>query len=68
MLGEPEVPGGPYQYSIVSDPLEATLFVLARNITKFNQVFLPVVYDKLNKLGYNQFYNKPITTSQEGCW
>merc|ERR1719238_2519057 len=68
MLGEPVVQGGPYTYSIVSDPFQLSLFVLARNITDFRQHYQAQVYDRLNKMGYNNELNKPLPTRQEGCW
>ena len=39
--------GNLYDYAIVSDPFEAFLFVLARNITQFNAVYNASVYTEL---------------------
>lgn len=56
-----------YDYSIVSDPLKLTLFVLARNISNFMEKYNLNVTSYLNKEGFTDFLNKPIQTIQEGC-
>lgn len=56
-----------YPYAVVSDGLELTLFVLARNVSEFKQYYEAEVYSTLNSIGYNKFWNEPIPTTQEGC-
>lgn len=68
LLGEPETPDGVYTYSIVSDPFELSLFVLARDIDEFNTKYKAEVYAKLDKLGFNEVWNTPLPTLQAGCW
>jgi hypothetical protein len=47
-------PQGLYQYSIVSDPFKATLFVLARNVTDFYARWEPEVDAFLAKNGWDK--------------
>lgn len=56
-----------YEYSIVSDPLKATLFVLARNVSEFYERWNTNVTASLRKLGFTGFLNTPIATVQNGC-
>ena len=56
-----------YAYAIVSDPLDLTLFVLARNVTEFHEVWEPAVLARLEANGFNSWLNSPIATVQEGC-
>ena len=56
-----------YEYSIVSDPLKLTLFVLARNVTKFMDKYNRNVTDYLTEQGFTNLLNSPILTAQEGC-
>ena len=61
------VSSGFYDYAIVSDPFEAFLFVLARNITHFNAKYNASVYAQLLNLGFNTPLNTPIPTVHDGC-
>jgi len=56
-----------YEYSIVSDPLKLTLFVLARNVTRFLDKYNRNVTDYLTEQGFTTLLNSPIVTPQEGC-
>jgi lipocalin len=56
-----------YQYSVVSDPLLLTLFVLARNLTDFADRFQADILANLTATGFTGFLNTPIPTAQEGC-
>lgn len=56
-----------YEYSIVSDPFKLTLFVLARNVTKFMDKYNRNVTDYLTEQGFTGLINSPILTAQEGC-
>jgi apolipoprotein D and lipocalin family protein len=66
-LGPPTYNGGLYEYSIVSDPLKATLFVLARNVSEFYNKWNTNVSITLKQLGFNGLFNTPLTTIQDGC-
>ena len=55
---------GLYQYSVVTDNLSLTLFVLARNVTEFKANYADMMLKNLTDLGFNHFYNKPIATYQ----
>jgi lipocalin len=56
-----------YQYSIVSDPLKLTLYVLARNDTDFMDTYNDGDLRYLEEEGFTNFINQPIATAQEGC-
>ena len=53
---------GEYQYSIVSDPFKASLFVLARNVNDFETLYNDEVAAFLKNSGFTNFLNKPIKT------
>ena len=56
-----------YEYSIVSDDIKLTLFVLARNYTRFFRVYDSEVITWLFKNGFNGVLNSPIPTNQTNC-
>jgi lipocalin len=66
-LGPATYNGSQYEYSIVSDPLKATLFVLARNVTEFYTRWSANVSVTLAQLGFTGFFNSPLPTTQLGC-
>lgn len=66
-LGPATYNGSLYEYSVVSDPLYFTLFVLARNLTSFAETWQDGVLQRLAQLGFTNFFNKPIATVQDGC-
>lgn len=49
-----------YDYAIVSDGLEASLFVLARNVTQFNEVYDAKVLQELKTLGKGSLAGKTL--------
>jgi lipocalin len=59
----PENENEQYDWSIVSDSLSQFLFVLARNVTVFNEKYLTSVNAKLEQLGFTGI-KKPIPTYQ----
>lgn len=56
-----------YEYSIVSDPVKLTLFVLARNVSKFFKHYNAAVLAYLADQGFTGLLNSPVATPQEGC-
>jgi lipocalin len=66
-LGPATYGGWMYEYSIVSDPLKATLFVLARNVSEFFVRWNANVSATLASLGFNGLFNTPLPTTQVGC-
>ena len=56
-----------YQYSIVSDPYMVGLYVLARNIDEYYELYNDEVMEFLNESGYTNFYNKPLKVIHDGC-
>ena len=64
----PCLPSSPStEYSVVSDPLELTLFVLARNYSTFFEKYNATVIDFLQENGYVTFLNTPLPTEWKGC-
>jgi lipocalin len=66
-LGPATYNGSLYEYSIVSDPFKATLFVLARNVSEFYTRWNANVSATLKALGFTGIFNSPLTTVQIGC-
>lgn len=58
---------GQYQYAVVSDFAELSLFVLARNVTDFNKLYDQPVRAFLQANNYTSPINSPIPTVQAGC-
>lgn len=64
---------GAYEYAVVSDPLELTLFVLARNYEKFfapdakGATYNSTVIEFLQSNGFVSFLDTPLPTVQAGC-
>jgi Lipocalin-like domain len=56
-----------YDWAVVSDEFAISLFVLARNVTEFQTNYEASVLNRLNGLGFNQFYNTPIPIPQTDC-
>jgi len=63
----PESPEGLYDYAIVSDPFDAFLFVLTRNVTRFYNLYNASVYPQLLALGFDTPLNMPVPTIHDGC-
>ena len=55
-----------YDYSIVSDDKKISLFVLARNIERFFDLYSVDVLDSLNSFGFTKL-NKPLVVNQTFC-
>jgi apolipoprotein D and lipocalin family protein len=66
-LGPATYNGSLYEYSVVSDPLKFTLFVLARNLTTFATTWASGVLERLKQAGFTTFLNTPIPTVQDNC-
>jgi lipocalin len=66
-LGPDTYNGYMYEYSIVSDPLKFTLFVLARNVSSFFERWNTNVSEWLKTNGFTKLWNTPILTVQNGC-
>ena len=56
-----------YQYSVVSDPYKIGLYVLARDVNEYYELYNDEVMKFLNETGFNHIYNSPIKTIQDGC-
>ncbi|XP_076454972.1 apolipoprotein D-like [Babylonia areolata] len=55
-------PNGQYQYSVVTDNIKATLFVLARDVQVFREKYEAEVLQFLRDEGFTNALNKPIAT------
>jgi lipocalin len=67
-LGPATYNGSLYEYSVVSDPFQLTLFVLARNLSAFATRWQVEVLDFLKGRGFTRVLNTPVATVQDGCW
>jgi len=56
-----------YQYSIISDNLKVSLFVLARNVSEYYEKYDENVLTSLDMYGFTKNINKPIIMEQDNC-
>jgi len=56
---------GLYQYALVSDYFNLSLFVLARNVTEYMAVYDAEVQTALTAAGFTNAINKPTVTPRE---
>jgi len=56
-----------YEYSIISDDRQISLFVLARDVDVFYKKYNTQVKKSLQELGFTNNINKPIVMSQDNC-
>ena len=67
MLRLGPIVNGLYDFAIVSDQFRVTLFVLARDVQRFESQYKADVLSWLSKNGFTDFWNKPVALPQEGC-
>ena len=60
-------PYGLYEYAVVSDPLEISLFVLVRDVDDYYARFNKTVMETLRADGFINPINEPRQTVQAGC-
>ncbi len=56
-----------YDYSIVSDNLGLSLFVLARDVDRFYKLYNEMVLKSLTEFGFNKAINSPLVMNQTDC-
>ena len=56
-----------YDYAIVSDNLRVSLFVLARDVKRFFELYDEDVLDSIEDFGFTRKYNMPILVNQTSC-
>ena len=56
-----------YEYSIVSDNLALSLFVLARNVDSYYKLYDAEVQKSLQEFGFTKSRNSPIAMNQTDC-
>lgn len=56
-----------YDYSIISDNVNLSLFVITRNVTRYYDIYVDKVNDSLMKYGFTGTLTKPVTISQNDC-
>lgn len=67
-LGQPTYgKEGLYEWAVVSDPLQVSLFVLARNVTQYNMYWNETVFELLDAEGFTGLLDSPEQTIQDGC-
>lgn len=59
---------GLYDYSIVSDSFQVTLFLLVRDLERYHAKYEDYLNKRLEQLGFTNFLNKPVKIVQDGCW
>ena len=67
VFGLGPVVGKYYDYSLVSDPTGMTLYVLARNVSRFHLLYDTNVLSTLKDLNFTSFLNRPRKTDQDKC-
>ncbi len=58
---------GLYDYSIVSDNMGLSLFVLTRDVDRFYELYDNIVLKSLNEFGFNKVFNTPLVMNQTDC-
>lgn len=58
---------GLYQFAVVSDPMQLSLFVLARNVNNYMATYDAGVQAMLASAGFNTEINTPLPTMQTNC-
>lgn len=56
-----------YDYAVVSDNNQISLFVLARDVDKFMKTYNQKVLDSVYNMGFTKVYNKPKLVNQTDC-
>jgi len=56
-----------YQYSIVTDNLQLSLFVLVRDVNEFYEKYNEKVLESLEKMGFTNKINHPEKMDQDNC-
>lgn len=56
-----------YDYSIVSDNMRLSLFILARNVSRFLDIYEDSVMDFVYDMGFTHVYNMPKLVNQTNC-
>ena len=56
-----------YDYAIVSDNTQLSLFVLARDVDRFFDLYEDDVLDSVENMGFTRKFNMPILVNQTSC-
>jgi len=56
-----------YDWALVSDPTGQTLYILTREVERFNEQYEADVLKLAEDLGFTSVLNKPQKSNQEGC-
>ena len=67
VFGLGPVVNGLYDYALVTDPSQLSLYVLTRDLERFEAAYDSDVLEILRKAGFTSFVNKPRKTPQRGC-
>lgn len=58
---------GKYDYAIVTDPGKISLYILARDVSRFKKQYDSDVLQKVKEMGFTHFWNMPLNSNQMGC-
>merc|ERR1712039_122800 len=58
---------GKYDWAVVSDFKQASLYILTRDVSRFETAYETDVLAQVAKLGFTSIVNKPLKTNQKGC-
>lgn len=56
-----------YDWAVVSDSDQGTLYILTRDVERFQSEYEADVLAMVQDMGFTGFFNKPLPTNQEGC-
>jgi lipocalin len=56
-----------YDWAVVSDSEQETLYVLTRDPQRFKSEYEADVLAMVEEMGFTNFFNKPRSTNQKGC-
>lgn len=59
--------GGKYQWALVTNASANQLYILVRDVADFRENYEAEVLRKVEAAGFTKWYNKPLTTNQDGC-
>ena len=56
-----------YDYALVSDPTGTSLYMLARNVSRFAKKYEKALLEQVKQDGFTSVLSKPRKTNQAGC-
>eukprot|EP00967_Tisochrysis_lutea_P150888 scaffold292645_cov38-Tisochrysis_lutea.AAC.3 len=59
---------GKYDWAVVSDSQQSSLYILTRDVVRFRSDYENSVLAQVESMGFTGFFNKPLATNQDGCY